>query len=1453
MPDEINLSSALAYHPIEYLPPKQSLISFGAPFHETLPYEETKVVLDLGVHRGIADHPADPTVLDTELPVNSAANVPTNLTASDLQYVRFKKPAFKLPHDDHFTSSVSLPPLEMALLASIPPITKGDFVKPAIKVKRIRLQGDISSDEVKELQKSVVEMETRKKRKVDDDMEEDHKRRKSSPIDSSTVTVSLNPFELVDSAQGKVEDFLEQLPDQDIFSSSSIRDSVARLWKNDALGGLEVDQLLALEDRCQSTLTSSDWKDADSKLMDSATILLMIMTADINDKRLYKETYLSSIFDLLHGIQEKLLPTLFASSLPANRLHELSHLIDMVSNLLSSITVSDSLITRFEYFAFAFIFNAGDVTTVNLEKLRISASNLLLTISKRYPEQSQFIVFELFANFDNVSHLKARSRQFRLSGGLSVQLVTILLVRLVQSTDCFDYQFDETYWRMVGSGSSSRNSQKKVLEEMNDRFYEYLGKRFKHSVEIANQIASAMATKIALTLNPNGRKVLENIVADILTMLDYPEYCGCETILRSIMTVLLHICSADDEYQSSLQSFAFEIAGIIGSKLLDLRNEGTEVHPDFQSMNKWYLQTLLYLKENSAAEDNSFAYLYMKYMEELAELPSTEEPLMRKVKAVQRSLIQFFNDNFTALHEDSELGSTYRQILLSSNLLDQYEPFLMLVTRNLGNTKAKLRSVAIKNLSLLVSKDPSLMTTPAVKNILALRLGESYASVCDSILELLSQFLHSHPEMIPEFYSMVSSKIGDRSITVRKKAITLCTYMYRSRQEVKIRSNISERLLKRLDDEEDSIVFQACESLLDSWFVSIADIYVASQEDTNISIKDEVMATVGVIVQVFNDGDRNWKYFERFLKEKVLRRNDLNQGIEESLHRALSLMVEYILEYATEDAIMQDYEQIKRKVGDLMGFLAIIVKCNSSFIYQDQLLALQPYLTDDMSTGNSLCFHSLQIFRLSLPSMTNLNARFIKECTESLITRLTRFNARELNEAMPCLWSLSKRARTTEVVARACVTTLKLMRPYVGKKTKVDAKLHRLLFLVGSFGRHCNFEKHASLFSSLGVKDGESITSLLVRHLLVFYDEARRPSVRNLIEVCISHPKLFLSDRMLSIMDETFKGTDQILQGFVADGISFFLEEEERRTLERNSISRTDLDVAAFHGESSQYLNDSICASLVQRYLKPVLNGCLAEDQEYALKCLNYVRLVVRLGFANPKMCFPTVVALEGSNNPYMRHIAIEIHRELYDRYESLVEGAYPKSLRLVVKYKRKIMNFDEMMRDRTFIENFVKIVRVKKVVKFLKTLTGTFKIVNVDGLLDSSLEKCMFAKDYVTFMCLNLVEMTFKTQEEVLTVVCAANRLISSQVPDLLQEMEDCKVTKKMAIIARALLVVCRLGETLLSSYSLPDNALMKFQESSSGREFRGSVKKTSTADIPMEDLENTTKGLGELLAKYV
>lgn len=1315
------LDSALAFHPIEYILPKQPIIGFSVPFSEDLPYEPL------------------PT-LDESTP--SIASDLISEPAKDLQYVKFKRSPFKLPQtaDNTMPSSLELDEFATMVLEITPKVTKAHYAKPKIKVKRIRLGGEIQQDEVDEIQNSVIAMET-------------HTASFKRPqLDQWNESVTLDQQDVIQEVPK-----LEQLVASNRIEWPTLLNLLTKIWSSDSMDYISSETLQHLESMAQSILINLYEPTLDQSLLSAGSILTILLTYGIQKGRIYSETSLRCTFDMLKQLQKRVLPLYTSPESPDSLrpiLLDYWKLLDLLTMFIRDTRVSDMLITNLEYFAFAYIFaDPTDGTlSASLERIRTASSNLLLSIARKYPDQQNFLIKETFNNLSK----STSTTLVRLSRGSSVQLISQFLVQLVQTPDCSQFHFEDSFWSMVGSRTSARQSQRKLVKQVVDGFLKEIANHTLESGRLAREITIDFITR-ASSMTPDVRPSLEGLINDLLVMLDYPEYAGAETILSQFVDTLLNV-----EGNVALQSFVFEMAGRIASRILEIKLKDAKGGSP--------LQVLSYLQRRGG-----FWYFYTKT---LATINQGEPDDIRK-KVLP--YVQVMNNNYSVL-EDAD-SNAYNSILTRSELVGQYIVILSKLVANLGNDQIKLRHVAIKNLSLLLDKQPMLLASKSLKSVITKLLQGSSASVSGSILDMLQGFLQGHPEMAPEFAVVSASKINDRSIAVRKKAIGLSTFIFDV--DPASRRGISQALLTRLDDEDPNVTRAAVEALTTAWF---------DTTDTDSAI-DSILPA----------GD----YFERFLKAYALD-DDYNA------RQSLGPIVERVVELATEN---------DSKVAQYMGFLAIVARSDASLLSQDQLLSLQPYLADD-SASSEWCFYTLQLFQIALPRMISLNPRFIKDCQQSLVSRLTKFNSKELPLAMECIWTLAKRSRTTDTVARAADNTLTLLR---------KSPNMRLLYLAGSFGKVCNLEKHRDLFHGIG--ETETITSFIIRHILPHCKDAKlgKAAVRNLLFVCITYPRLFLSKEVLSIMDNAFA---MDAQDIAIDTLALFLQSEEDKATTNGTLHSYDkVDLAAFHGDSVQNINDSICSSLVQRYLNNVLEACASQNRP--LRAVEFIDLVVKLGFINPKLCYPTVVGLETSDDAHIRRMALDIHRKLHDRYESLLEPLITKALKQAVRYRKR--HSSDLLYD-GFLRSFLDIIKMnsspRKMARVYQTIGDTFRQINVDKVI-SSIKKCGMARDYAIFMAINLNRVEFTTQEEVLSVVNAINRVTSSQIPNLMAS--DYEDEDKIEPLAKSLLALCRLQDVLLSNYGFTDDTLIKYHESDKKREFRKGVKRTGDDEVVLDEGELT------------
>lgn len=89
---------------------------------------------------------------------------------SDLQFVKFKKPAVQITPDDDSTDNgdklsaipeIILPSFESEILEKTSVVTKKDYFKPNLKVKRINLQNSVTTEDIEKMVETIVNDENK--------------------------------------------------------------------------------------------------------------------------------------------------------------------------------------------------------------------------------------------------------------------------------------------------------------------------------------------------------------------------------------------------------------------------------------------------------------------------------------------------------------------------------------------------------------------------------------------------------------------------------------------------------------------------------------------------------------------------------------------------------------------------------------------------------------------------------------------------------------------------------------------------------------------------------------------------------------------------------------------------------------------------------------------------------------------------------------------------------------------------------------------------------------------------------------------------------------------------------------------------------------------------------------------------------------------------------------------
>lgn len=1193
-----------------------------------------------------------------------------------------------------------------------------------------------------------------------------------------------------------------------------------------------------------------DWAEIDPQIdfwplkyainsLKATTVLLIIFNTQRTEKKLYLDEDLSAALDFIYKLTEDLILKLSIqqdhietenSKLLIGIINLLQKNLELFSEYLISNQANDNILTKLEYLSIMIFFHTPEKNrfTHMIQSLKSTSMKLLIDIFRSKRDQRLFVVNEILSNFDRLPTHKSHSRQLKLSRGINIQLFTALILNLMQSLNIKEIEFKETIKQKQFNGSEGNGVSNSDEDEELRRL---IAETYKERNDILSIISSTLINKVITQLNANTKQLFELFIQDLLNLVVYPEWSAAEAILGSLTNTLV---SNSENQPSLVETYILEIIGMIGSTMLELK--GTDDLPELQvfELETEYSNVSSYLVSVKDSFPLMFSLdaLIMDWINglvsDIASLDRAESIKAHERSTYDKILSGYYKNQPNELlrrndAQDTEESATasYKRILLCSDFMKLYQNFLTHLLKSIDHPKIKSRTRAMKNLAQLIDKDSRLLNLPMVKQSLSNRIADSSPLVRLAVLEIFDQYILKKPEFIGEFYQTLILS-NDKSISVRTKSLKIAKRIFSETGVRDIRVFALEKILRRLEDDEENVLDLTKQILLDTIFLNL-------RQQLNVSLKDhsrqrdQVSSIIDVLLDLINKSERNWELFEQYLNDEVIRKTDENKKVHDDLIAVSVIIVEVLLSFVINymDTDKQSY------VEQGLGLLSIFAKCDYSLINQEQLMSLQPYLTSDASSTGASSYYTLVIFRHTLARTSSYRDQFLTDSQSAILRKLTKFNIRELEEAMPCVWTISVMKKDTAKIANAAVSCLTLIKPHVDKALaddleKSDPKVLRLIYLIGSFGKHCDLESNRAVFQNskkLGLKEKESVLSLITKYLLVFTRSSvnrqiRRVAVRNIISVCSTHPKLFMSAPVLNVLDKEFTGTSIDFKEVMVQGISEFLEREERNSIKRSGregkiSSKVNLDVDVFHGNSKMFENDGICASLVQRFMDQTLEMCIYDDGEHSYVAVKYLKFIVKLGFANPRVCIPTVVALEASKVPYIRSIALEIHRELHAKHESLIDSSYIHGLKLAVKYRSKLSS--SMLNENTqFFQKFYKVIEESKSTKkkIFNQLVKSFTF-NIEAITE---DQSLFFKNYILFIAHTLPFCELTALEEVFTIVDGIDAVLANQgvtLGGILQTklQDDSKFNwKKYGYLSLAILSLKELKSSLVQAYKIPE-----------------------------------------------
>ncbi|GAB1318854.1 Sister chromatid cohesion protein 2 [Madurella fahalii] len=893
-------------------------------------------------------------------------------------------------------------------------------------------------------------------------------------------------------------------------------------------------------------------------------------------------------------------------------------LFSLMSTLISKVDTSDTVTNTLEFTASRLIFmetaNAEKDSVIDTQKfdgLRLVAMDMLSQIFLMNPPQRQGIFDEILTSLEKLP-LGKRARTFKLVDGSSIQPVSALIMRLVQTSAG---KVDERKGKSRGAGIQFQEDGQEVNggqpngpDVFHIRDEDHAAAR--HSTAI--QELTAVATPLLDTAKTNAsyvikfivnralkstksgdtpyRNLLDLFVEDFTMCLDNPDWPAAELLLRLLMAMMFGLVE-NDKSGVPAKNMALELLGIMGAAisklrghvrkvasaldagtdelamfLADLAASALELRSRPEHMVAWtgpYRATLEYL-DSRFSEDphlasaisfivsdwaNKVCTCYDDFEDDFAE---RDQELGRLAYRL-REMIQdrrWLSSEYSFKDVSPSLAKlSYSIILLRSQLCEAFSAILNILLNSMASDQPTVRSKSLKSVNQVLETDPSILDGDSVVVQLILRCSnDSSTQVRDSALGLIGKCISMRPALEEKMTETVVDRFSDAGPGVRKRAMKLAKDIYLRNNNKSLRSAIANGLLHRVQDPEESVRDLARQMIEEIWFAPFHN--GENSAVSQISLSEHV----SLMVQTVKRGNIA-SVLDKVLQTLLAPDSKSAQASLEVCTKLVASMFDLVDNTDSSDPSVPSGR-------DALQVLMIFAKAEASLFTFEQLRLLKPHITSIGSTEDLAVSRAVVvIYRRVLPQLSSAHAQFLADVRKELLPVVSKVSRALLDDVMACLWIISTLLETSEHLARLVLSSLTAIQKLrlMSQKEPLDQlkirQFDRYSLIVGMAGKHCDLDSHLEWFKAKGFPkfSGSTVSKLMVDVIIPFAApsqplDVRKAALDSVGLVCQASPRNYVSANVYTAFQQVFDDQIPVLETMILRSLKEFLFTEEKRS-----------------------------------------------------------------------------------------------------------------------------------------------------------------------------------------------------------------------------------------------------------------------------------------------------------------
>ena len=271
-------------------------------------------------------------------------------------------------------------------------------------------------------------------------------------------------------------------------------------------------------------------------------------------------------------------------------IHQSKKALALLADFISRIDVSERMINATEYFSSNLIFvenpHSDKDSAVGYQKyepVRRAGMDVLAKIFSKYPVQRPYILNDILSSLEKLPSTRQSARQFKIADGKNIQLLSALLMQLVQTTalDIPSPRTSKAKRKLSAPADDEDDNQDDDESDSDDdedseasleRLWQKVKRLHDNTARSATYIIKYIVER-AMSSSKTGdepyRNILDLLTEDLISVLGSTDWPAAELLLRIMALHLVGIAN-DDKSAAIAKSMALELLGWMGSAISDL-------------------------------------------------------------------------------------------------------------------------------------------------------------------------------------------------------------------------------------------------------------------------------------------------------------------------------------------------------------------------------------------------------------------------------------------------------------------------------------------------------------------------------------------------------------------------------------------------------------------------------------------------------------------------------------------------------------------------------------------------------------------------------------------------------------------------------------------------------------------------------------------------------------------